>query len=117
MEGISSSRPEHLVLLVSKLKEVFDMCDEDEDGFIRVEHFVHLGRQFGQTDEEIKKFAECLDPNANGKIGFKDFCHGVFAIKGCDEILKNILDSSTMDTLIYQTDNTLYYQIKVTLNA
>lgn len=54
MEGISSSRPEHLVLLVSKLKEVFDMCDEDEDGFIRVEHFVHLGRQFGQTDEEVK---------------------------------------------------------------
>lgn len=54
MEGISSSQPEHLVLLVNKLKEVFDMCDEDEDGFIRVEHFVHLGRQFGQTDEEVK---------------------------------------------------------------
>lgn len=54
MEGISSSQPEHLVLLVSKLKEVFDMCDEDEDGFIRVEHFVRLGRQFGQTDEEVK---------------------------------------------------------------
>lgn len=54
MEGISSSQPEHLVLLVSKLKEVFDMCDEDENGFIRVEHFLHLGRQFGQTDEEVK---------------------------------------------------------------
>lgn len=54
MEDVSSSHPEHLVLLVSKLKEVFDMCDEDEDGFIRVEHFVHLGRQFGQTDEEVK---------------------------------------------------------------
>ncbi|KAG7335192.1 hypothetical protein KOW79_001788 [Hemibagrus wyckioides] len=86
------------------------MCDEDEDGFIRVEHFVHLGRQFGQTDEEIKKFAECLDPNANGKISFKDFCHGVFAIKGCDDILKNILDSTTMDTHSYQTDNNFYYQ-------
>ncbi|KAK2829176.1 hypothetical protein Q7C36_017166 [Tachysurus vachellii] len=85
------------------------MCDEDEGGFIRVEHFVHLGRQFGQTDEEMKKFAECLDPNANGKINFKDFCHGVFAIKGCDEILKNILDSTTMDTNSYQTDN-FYYQ-------
>ncbi|KAB5554142.1 hypothetical protein PHYPO_G00046800 [Pangasianodon hypophthalmus] len=110
MEGISSSQSEHLVLLVSKLKEVFDMCDEDEDGFIRVEHFVHLGRQFGQTDEEIKKFAECLDPNANGKISFKDFCHGVFAIKGCDEILKNVLDSTTMDTHTFQTDNNFYYQ-------
>ncbi|KAK3553037.1 hypothetical protein QTP86_031197 [Hemibagrus guttatus] len=110
MEGISSPQPEHLVMLVNKLKEVFDMCDEDEDGFIRVEHFVHLGRQFGQTDEQIKKFAECLDPNANGKISFKDFCHGVFAIKGCDEILKNILDSTTMDTHSYQTDNNFYYQ-------
>ncbi|KAF5906832.1 rab11 family-interacting protein 4A isoform X2, partial [Clarias magur] len=110
MEGYESSQSDHLMLLVRKLKEVFDMCDEDEDGFIRVEHFVHLGRQFGQTDEEIKKCAECLDPNANGKISFKDFCHGVFAIKGCDEILKNILDSPTMDTHTYQTDNNFYYQ-------
>lgn len=31
---------------------------------------------------QIKKFAECLDPNANGKISFEDFCHGVFAMKG-----------------------------------
>ncbi|KAI5628832.1 rab11 family-interacting protein 4A, partial [Silurus asotus] len=112
MEGISAPQPEHLMMLVRKLKEIFDMCDEDEDGFIRVEHFVHLGRQFGQTDEEIKKFAECLDPNANGKISFKDFCHGVFAIKGCDEILKNILDSHghILDTHTYQTDNGFYYQ-------
>ncbi|KAF7698293.1 rab11 family-interacting protein 4A isoform X2 [Silurus meridionalis] len=112
MEGISAPQPEHLMMLVRKLKEIFDMCDEDEDGFIRVEHFVHLGRQFGQTDEEIKKFAECLDPNANGKISFKDFCHGVFAIKGCDEILKNILDSHghILDTHAYQTDNSFYYQ-------
>ncbi|KAM9456921.1 rab11 family-interacting protein 4A [Clarias gariepinus] len=110
MEGFESFQPDHLILLVRKLKEVFDMCDEDEDGFIRVEHFVHLGRQFGQTDKEIKKFAECLDPNANGKISFKDFCHGVFAIKGYDEILKNILDSPTMDTHTYQTDNNFYYQ-------
>lgn len=27
------------------------MCDEDADGFIRVEHFVALGLQFGQGDE------------------------------------------------------------------
>lgn len=61
MEGISTSQPENLVLLVRKLKDVFDMCDEDEDGFIRVEHFVHLGRQFGQTDEEVKlPWPECL---------------------------------------------------------
>uniref|UniRef100_A0A669CRI4 RAB11 family interacting protein 4 (class II) a n=1 Tax=Oreochromis niloticus TaxID=8128 RepID=A0A669CRI4_ORENI len=28
------------------------------------------------------KLTRYLDPNAHGKINFKDFCHGVFAIKG-----------------------------------
>uniref|UniRef100_A0A4W5KUC4 RAB11 family interacting protein 4 (class II) b n=1 Tax=Hucho hucho TaxID=62062 RepID=A0A4W5KUC4_9TELE len=58
------------------LLNVFDVCDEDSDGFIRVEHFVDLGSQFGQGDE-VKKLAKCLDPNAQGRINFKDFCHGV----------------------------------------
>lgn len=31
---------------------------------------------------QVKKFAKYLDPNAHGRINFKDFCHGVFAIKG-----------------------------------
>lgn len=45
--------PEQLLLFLRKLKEVFDVCDEDSDGFIRVEHFVDLGSQFGQGDEVI----------------------------------------------------------------
>uniref|UniRef100_A0A674EQT3 RAB11 family interacting protein 4 (class II) b n=1 Tax=Salmo trutta TaxID=8032 RepID=A0A674EQT3_SALTR len=76
--------PEQLLLFLRKLKEVFDVCDEDSDGFIRVEHFVDLGSQFGQGDE-VKKLAKCLDPNAQGRINFKDFCHGVLAIKGRTE--------------------------------
>ncbi|XP_008283951.1 rab11 family-interacting protein 4A [Stegastes partitus] len=76
-----------LLLFLRRLKEVFDVCDEDADGFIRVEHLVDLGLQFGQG-EEVKKLTKYLDPNAHGKINFKDFCHGVFAIKGCEEILK-----------------------------
>uniref|UniRef100_A0AAZ3SQZ3 RAB11 family interacting protein 4 (class II) b n=1 Tax=Oncorhynchus tshawytscha TaxID=74940 RepID=A0AAZ3SQZ3_ONCTS len=71
-------------LSIQKLKEVFDLCDEDSDGYIRVEHFVNLGSQFGQGDE-VKKLAKCLDPNAQGRINFKDFCHGVLAIKGRNE--------------------------------
>uniref|UniRef100_A0A8C4ILE6 Rab11 family-interacting protein 4A n=1 Tax=Dicentrarchus labrax TaxID=13489 RepID=A0A8C4ILE6_DICLA len=70
-----------LLLFLRRLKEVFDVCDEDADGFIRVEHLVDLGLQFGQGDE-VKKLTRYLDPNAHGKINFKDFCHGVFAIKG-----------------------------------
>uniref|UniRef100_A0AAZ3NNX5 RAB11 family interacting protein 4 (class II) b n=1 Tax=Oncorhynchus tshawytscha TaxID=74940 RepID=A0AAZ3NNX5_ONCTS len=75
---------EQLLLFLRKLKEVFDLCDEDSDGYIRVEHFVNLGSQFGQGDE-VKKLAKCLDPNAQGRINFKDFCHGVLAIKGRNE--------------------------------
>uniref|UniRef100_A0A667YVY2 RAB11 family interacting protein 4 (class II) a n=1 Tax=Myripristis murdjan TaxID=586833 RepID=A0A667YVY2_9TELE len=72
---------EQLFQFLRRLKEVFDVCDEDADGFIRVEHLVDLGLQFGQRDE-VKKLTRYLDPNAHGKINFKDFCHGVFAIKG-----------------------------------
>lgn len=43
--------PASLLRFLRKLKEVFDVCDEDADGFIRVEHFVALGLQFGQGDE------------------------------------------------------------------
>uniref|UniRef100_A0A8C7V3D8 RAB11 family interacting protein 4 (class II) b n=1 Tax=Oncorhynchus mykiss TaxID=8022 RepID=A0A8C7V3D8_ONCMY len=77
---------DQLLLFLRKLKEVFDLCDEDSDGYIRVEHFVNLGSQFGQGDE-VKKLAKCLDPNTQGRINFKDFCHGVLAIKGRNERL------------------------------
>ncbi|KAM6966395.1 rab11 family-interacting protein 4A isoform 1-T1 [Tautogolabrus adspersus] len=88
MEGRVCPDQEQLIGFLKRLKEVFDVCDEDADGFIRVEHLVDLGLQFGQGDEEVKKLTRYLDPNAHGRINFKDFCHGVFAIKGCEEILK-----------------------------
>uniref|UniRef100_A0A8D0F2Z6 RAB11 family interacting protein 4 n=1 Tax=Strix occidentalis caurina TaxID=311401 RepID=A0A8D0F2Z6_STROC len=86
--------PASLLRFLRKLKEVFDVCDEDADGFIRVEHFVALGLQFGQGDE-VEKLAKYLDPNDLGRINFKDFCHGVFAIKGMCIFLKNNPLSST----------------------
>lgn len=43
--------PEHLLIFVRKLKEVFDLCDEDSDGFIRPEHLVQLGSRFGQGEQ------------------------------------------------------------------
>uniref|UniRef100_A0A8C5A8D4 RAB11 family interacting protein 4 (class II) b n=1 Tax=Gadus morhua TaxID=8049 RepID=A0A8C5A8D4_GADMO len=71
--------PDHLAIVLRKLQEVFDVCDEDCDGWIRVEHFVDLGSQFGRG-EEVKRLAKQLDPHSNGRINFKDFCHGVLAI-------------------------------------
>ncbi|XP_029287681.1 rab11 family-interacting protein 4A-like [Cottoperca gobio] len=78
---------ERLLTFVRKLKEVFDACDEDSDGFIRPEHFVQLGSQFGQT-EQVKKLAKCLDPDSHGRINFKDFCCGVLTMKGYVRLLK-----------------------------
>lgn len=51
MEGHVFPEHEQLLQFLRRLKEVFDVCDEDADGFIRVEHLVDLGLQFGQGDE------------------------------------------------------------------
>ncbi|XP_074967224.1 rab11 family-interacting protein 4 isoform X2 [Phalacrocorax aristotelis] len=100
--------PASLLRFLRKLKEVFDVCDEDADGFIRVEHFVALGLQFGQGDE-VAKLAKYLDPNDLGRINFKDFCHGVFAIKGCEELLKDVLSSENSGPQHYEPQYIDYY--------
>lgn len=51
MEGHNVPDQEQLLQFLRRLKEVFDVCDEDADGFIRVEHLMDLGLQFGQGDE------------------------------------------------------------------
>ncbi|XP_071397024.1 rab11 family-interacting protein 4A isoform X1 [Centroberyx affinis] len=110
MEGNVFPDQEQLFQFLRKLKEVFDVCDEDADGFIRVEHLVDLGLQFGQKDE-VKKLTRYLDPNAHGKINFKDFCHGVFAIKGCEEMLKSALGPRSLaSSQPSVTDNGYIYQ-------
>ncbi|XP_021393465.1 rab11 family-interacting protein 4 isoform X2 [Lonchura striata] len=100
--------PASLLRFLRKLKEVFDVCDEDADGFIRVEHFVALGLQFGQGDE-VEKLAKYLDPNDLGRINFKEFCHGVFAIKGCEELLKDVLSTENSELQLYQPQYVDYY--------
>ncbi|XP_034395953.1 rab11 family-interacting protein 4A isoform X2 [Cyclopterus lumpus] len=109
MEGHDVPDQEQLLQFLRRLKEVFDVCDEDADGFIRVEHLVDLGLQFGQGDE-VKKLTRYLDPNAHGKVNFKDFCHGVFAIKGCEEILKMAVGPRGVSSSQSVTDNGYIYQ-------
>ncbi|CAM4648485.1 unnamed protein product [Lepidochelys olivacea] len=94
--------------LLRKLKEVFDVCDEDAAGFVRVERFVALGLQFGHGDE-VEKLAKYLDPNDLGRINFKDFCHGVFAIKGCEELLKDVLAVENPGCRHYEPPYVDYY--------
>ncbi|KAK6478164.1 rab11 family-interacting protein 4A-like isoform X1 [Huso huso] len=103
MDGNGFPDQEQLLQFLKKLKEVFDVCDEDDDGYIRVEHFIDLGLQFGQGDE-VQKLTKYLDPNELGRINFKDFCHGVFAIKGCEEILKNALGARSAPCRPYEAE-------------
>ncbi|KAM9392265.1 rab11 family-interacting protein 4A [Pholidichthys leucotaenia] len=101
---------EQLLMFFKRLKEVFDVCDEDADGFIRVEHLVDLGVQFGQG-EEVEKLTGYLDPNGHGKINFKDFCHGVLAIKGCEGIMKMTVGPRNLSSgQPSVTDNGYIYQ-------
>ncbi|XP_056871683.1 rab11 family-interacting protein 4A isoform X1 [Takifugu flavidus] len=109
MEGRVFSDQEQLLQFLRRLKEVFDVCDEDADGYIRVEHLEDLGLRFGQGDE-VKKLTKCLDPNAHGRINFKDFCHGVFAINGCEEILKMAAGPRLASNKASVTDNGYIYQ-------
>uniref|UniRef100_A0A493T025 RAB11 family interacting protein 4 n=1 Tax=Anas platyrhynchos platyrhynchos TaxID=8840 RepID=A0A493T025_ANAPP len=107
-EVMPAMEPPSLLPFLRKLKEVFDVCDEDADGFIRVEHFVALGLQFGQG-EEVEKLAKYLDPNDLGRINFKDFCHGVFAIKGCEELLNDVLSADNSGPQHYEPQYDDYY--------
>ncbi|XP_041076398.1 rab11 family-interacting protein 4A-like isoform X2 [Polyodon spathula] len=108
MDGNGFPDQEQMLQFLKKLKEVFDVCDEDDDGYIRVEHFIDLGLQFGQGDE-VQKLTKYLDPNELGRINFKDFCHGVFAIKGCEEILKNALGARSALCRQFEAEYEEYY--------
>ncbi|ELK01816.1 Rab11 family-interacting protein 4 [Pteropus alecto] len=48
---------------------------------------------------EVEKLVKYLDPNDLGRINFKDFCRGVFAMKGCEELLKDVLSVESVGTL------------------
>lgn len=63
----------------NKLKTVFEVCDEKNDGYITIEHFENLIRDHfgGGESEELVGIIQFLDPDGKGKINFKDFCQGV----------------------------------------
>ncbi|KAL6032577.1 hypothetical protein STEG23_036066 [Scotinomys teguina] len=44
--------PAALLRSVRRLREVFDVCGRDPDGFLRVERVAALGLRFGQGEED-----------------------------------------------------------------
>ncbi|XP_071987654.1 LOW QUALITY PROTEIN: rab11 family-interacting protein 4 [Engystomops pustulosus] len=94
---------------LQKLREVFDVCDEDADGFIKVDDFLDLGQQFAQGDE-VGSLVKYLDPDDLGRINFKAFCQGVLAIKGCKELLRGVLQVSGKKVPNFSPKVTYYNQ-------
>ncbi|CAL8332975.1 unnamed protein product [Merluccius merluccius] len=101
--------PQHLAIVLRKLKDVFDVCDEERDGWVRVQHLVDLGSRFG-PGEEVKTLAKQLDPHSNGRINFKDFCHGVLAMNGYEQNLKFPPGTQWMFHQQYMVDTNHNYQ-------
>ncbi|KAM5125935.1 rab11 family-interacting protein 4-like [Mantella aurantiaca] len=98
----------HVLHFVQRLRHIFDVCDEDADGFIKVEDFIDLGQQFIQG-EEVEKVVRYLDPNELGRINFKDFCHGVLAIRGCNQLLRGVLGVSVVKPPSFPAQYDGYY--------
>ncbi|XP_036390381.1 rab11 family-interacting protein 3 [Megalops cyprinoides] len=74
MGGSVSQREEDL----SSLKAVFDVLDQDSDGFVRIEEFVQFATAYGA--EQVKDLTRFLDPSGLGVISFEDFYRGITAI-------------------------------------
>nr|ASM47585.1 Rab11 family-interacting protein 3 [Leptochiton asellus] len=61
-----------------RLRTVFELCDEQNEGYITVDHFKNQVKELGDFGgEEIVGIVQLLDPEGKGKINFEEFCQGV----------------------------------------
>eukprot|EP00795_Rhopilema_esculentum_P009712 gene9712-18188_t len=64
--------------VVQMLQPVFDSCDFNGDGFVKIEDLLQLGKQHAfENIDELEPLLKQLDPNGDGKITFQDFCQRV----------------------------------------
>lgn len=66
MDKDFAPEPEHLLTFIRRLKEVFDVCDDDSDGLICPEQLVRLGSRFGHR-EQVRK-TNFLDFSENVQV-------------------------------------------------
>eukprot|EP00794_Sanderia_malayensis_P008736 gene8736-9669_t len=63
------------------LKPVFDSCDTNGDGFVKINDLLLLGKQHAfEHLEELEPILKQLDPKGHGRITFQDFCRRVHEI-------------------------------------
>ncbi|XP_042142070.1 rab11 family-interacting protein 4A [Ixodes scapularis] len=89
-------------VFVDQLRQVFELCDEENCGYITADKLRELGREhFGGSEQALLQLVECLDPSQRGLISFKDFYAGVVALlKDADT-----LGSPTTDTVLIESSD------------
>ncbi|XP_077548179.1 rab11 family-interacting protein 4A-like isoform X1 [Haemaphysalis longicornis] len=69
--------------VLSQLRQVFDLCDEERCGYITSDKLRQLGREhFAGSEQALVQLVQCLDPRQRGLISFKDFATGVMTLLG-----------------------------------
>ncbi|XP_013776045.1 uncharacterized protein LOC106460847 [Limulus polyphemus] len=91
--------------LVTSLQEVFDVCDEENRGYLSLKRLKELGHKyFGGNEEDMVQLIQCLDPRGQGFVSFPDFCKGVTSVlrhqNGYNE-LADVGDNSWYDKNTY----------------
>ena len=68
----------------SQLKDIFDLCGPDHEGFIFTEYLSDkLAQQF--DDQDLTALQDVLDPGRVGRISFQQFCRAVTTLHGGKE--------------------------------
>ena len=58
---------------VQNLKEIFDLFDKDQAGFIEVKDLETIMGSLQRDPNEVREFVENIDPNSSGRITFDEF--------------------------------------------
>ncbi|XP_057311501.1 rab11 family-interacting protein 4-like [Hydractinia symbiolongicarpus] len=67
--------------LLLHLKPVFDTCDYNGDGYVKIQDLIDLGQQHTvENGEELKLILQQLDTNGKGRICFDEFCNKIRSI-------------------------------------
>jgi calmodulin len=97
-----------------QIKELFEVFDKDNDGFIQIKEMATIMRSLGQTvsEGEMNEIYRVYDKDDSGKIEFSDFFHLVqhkYKDLPSEEDLIEAFKTSDKDSLgVLSTDELLH---------
>ncbi|KAL0476524.1 squidulin [Acrasis kona] len=62
-----------------QIKAAFDICDNDQNGFIDLEELKEVLKALGEsaTDQQAKELMKEIDTDGNGLISIEEFCEAM----------------------------------------